>query len=364
MRCFTGVGNFLKDSNALSTAVNGLFDPCLIIFTAPFEFFKDTACKLSEMFPNAKVIGGVAETVVNDLDTEGNVSVLAFFSSDSIVSVGVIPEIDKYPVRMVKELEESADTVNAGDSDTVCFEMCTGSEECLMTTMNSVFESRGIATFGATACAPGYAKKMVSYNEQVYDNACVYAVIKNRRGKVKIYRENIYEVESDFAHVVTKANREKRIIEELDDRPACEVYAEETGFDLKNRTGATIMKPMGRAIGKEVYIFAIKKVDENGSIHTHRAVNENDEVYILGLCDYDRKTQQTVDGIKNQFGKASLVIAANCVHRHRMFVRERFANEYYGRISKVCDSQFCIVSGGEQYMNQHVNQTMVCAVFE
>ena len=50
MRCFTGVGNFLKDSNALSTAVNGLFDPCLIIFTAPFEFFKDTACKLSVLF--------------------------------------------------------------------------------------------------------------------------------------------------------------------------------------------------------------------------------------------------------------------------------------------------------------------------
>lgn len=364
MRSFTGVGNFLKDSDALATAVNGLFDPCLIVFTAPFEFFKDTAGKLSEMFPNAEVIGGVAETVVNGLDTEGNVSVLAFFSSDSVVSVGVIPEIDMYPVRMVRELEESADMVNAGDGDTVCFEMCTGSEECLMTTMNSVFESRGIATFGATASAPGYAKKMVSYNERVYDNACVYAVIKNRRGKVKIYRENIYEVESGVAHVVTKADRENRIIFELDGRPACEVYAEETGMDLKNRAGATIHKPMGRAIGNDVYIFAIKKIAENGALYTHRAVTENDEVYILGLCDYDERTQETIDDIENVFGRASLIIAANCVHRHRMFVREGFAKEYYRRIADVSDSQFCIISGGEQYMNQHVNQTMVCAVFE
>lgn len=364
MKSFTGVGDFLKDADAIAAAVEGLIDPALIIFTAPFEFFRDTAYKIAKKFPDAEIIGGVAETVVDGLETEGRLSILALFDSDSRISTGYIIDINKYPVRMVRELERCADSVGAGEEDTVCFEMCTGNEEVLMTTLNSVFESRGIATFGAASSTPRTTQKMVSYNGQVYDNACVYAVIKNKCGKVKVYRENIYEVGEASPHIVTKADREKRVIEELDGRPACEVYAEETGIDVKIHTGATIYRPMGRAIGKAVYIFAIKGVDENGSIYTHRFVNESDEVYILRLCDYDKKTGETIADIHSRFGKASLVIAANCANRHKMFIQEGFAGEYYNRIDSVSEEKFCVVSGGEQYMNQPVNQTMVCAVFE
>lgn len=364
MQSFIGVGSFFKDRDPLSAAIEGLFDPSLIIFTAPFEFFKDTACKLSGKFPNARVIGGVADTVVNSIETDGNISVLALFDCDSDISTGYITEIDKYPVRMVRELERSADEVNAGEEDTVCFELCTGSEECLMTTLNSVFESRGIATFGATVYTEGHTHRMVSYNDQVYENACVYAVVRNRRGRVRVYRENIYEVGAAEAHVVTKADRENRIIREIDGKPAFDVYTREPGIEINDCEKTVIYNPMGRAIGRDVYIFAINGVDSDGAIHTQRVVNESDEVYILKLCDYDKKTRETFDEIKSRFGRGSLMIAANCVHRHRMFEKEGFAEEYYRRAAEAGGSIFCVISGGEQFKNQHVNQTMVCAVFE
>lgn len=364
MQSFIGVGSFFRDRDPLAVATEGLSDPALVIFTAPFEFFKDTACKLSGKFPDAEVIGGVADTVTGGADMEGNISILALFDSDSDISTGYITEIDKYPVRMVKELERSADEVNAGEEDTVCFELCTGSEECLMTTLNSVFESRGIVTFGATVYTEGHTHRMVSYNDCVYDNACVYAVIRNKRGKVKVYRENIYEIDDSAAHVVTKADRENRIIRQLDGLPAFDVYAKTLGAKIDDCTKSGIYIPMGRAIGREVYIFTINSVDADGSIHTQRVVNESDEVYMLRLGDCDKKTAETFDEIKRCFGRGSLMIAANCVHRHRMFEQEGFAEEYYRRASEAGGRIFCVISGGEQFKNQHINQTMVCAVFE
>lgn len=63
------------------------------------------------------------------------------------------------------------------------------------------------------------------------------------------------------------------------------------------------------------------------------------------------------------FSKISLVFSIDCIYRYLLYNNKNFYNSYIENMSKF-GSHFGVIGGGEQCNNQHVNQTMVCAVFE
>ena len=68
---------------------------------------------------------------------------------------------------------------------------------------------------------------VVAYNGELYEDACVYALIKNTTGKIRVYKENIYEKTSAQSHFATKVDVSRKALIELDGRPAADVYSAE-----------------------------------------------------------------------------------------------------------------------------------------
>ena len=210
---------------------------------------------------------------------------------------------------------------------------------------------------------PDGKEALVAYNGRVYTDACVYAIIRNLSGKVRVYKENIYQKRSEISHFATKVNVDKRSLIELDGKSAAEVYSQELGVPVNKIVDNVFQNPMGRVVGDQVFISSMKELTGRGEITNYKRINKNDCIYFLELGDYKATESETRERIKNDARSISLVISVDCVYRYFLYQNEKFFSTYIADMAKL-GPHFGAVGGGEQFNNQHVNQTMVCAVFE
>lgn len=363
MKSFVGTGKGNPQS-AVSAATQGLTDPSLILFMAPYEQAADVASILQKQYPAALSIGTIGTSLVNGSVSDSQVVVTAFFQ-DAAVSAGVIEHISQCPIAAVSELEENIRKVSPGRDNTVCIEYCTGSEEMLVTTFQSVLENKGICLAGGTVFGVPEGKPgIVAYNGRIYEDACVYAMIRNTTGKVKVYKENIYQKRAGgVAHFATKVDVSTKMLMELDGRPAAEVYSREIGIAQDKIVDNVLVNPMGRVVGEQVFIASMMSLEKNGAIRNYKRINKNDCLYFLELGDYEESEKQLRNRIKSEMKSISLVLSIDCIYRYLLYGQK----DYFGTYAKgmaALGKHAGIVGGGEQFNNQHVNQTMVCAVFE
>ena len=189
-------------------------------------------------------------------------------------------------------------------------------------------------------------------------------VIKNQTGKAYVIKENIYGPAGGPAHIATKVNTKKKELLELDCRSAADVYSAETGVSQNDIVGNVLQAPLGRVLDDEIYISSMNGVTPQGSITNYKQINENDTIYVLKLLDYRQINQKTKQEIQNMVRqKPSLIFSVNCIYRYVLFQQERYLDEFLKLMSSAAPF-VGYIGGGEQYNRQHVNQTMVCAVFE
>lgn len=362
MKTFVGNGKG-SGITALEEATRGLTNPSGIIFSAPYARIQETASYLAEKYKGIPAIGAIGTKIVNqDTGTE-NIVVTGFFE-DAKISGGVIENLDRCPVETVSDLERTVSLVSPGKEDTVCLEFCTNDEEKLVTTMNAVFGKKGISLVGGTVYEDGEGKKsVVAYNGQIYENACVYLLIKNTTGKVKVYKENIYKKKNDISHFATKVDVKNKGLTELDGKSAASVYSQELGVRKEKIVDNVFQNPIGRVVGDQVFVSSMKEVGKNGEIYNYKRINKNDCIYFLELGDYKKIGKETREMISSSLRHVSLVFSINCFYRYVLFQNEHYTQEYARGMASI-GTHFGVVCGGEQFNNQHVNQTMLCAVFE
>lgn len=362
MKTFIGVGQG-NAKDAVKKATQGLNSPKAILFMAPYNIAKEVAELLWEAYPDVPAIGTIGTKLVNGQVGDDNLSVLGFFD-DTRVSCGIIKDISKCPVAYAKEIQKKMSEISANKEDTVCIEYCTGSEEKLVTTFTSCLGQKGISLVGGTAFGyPDGKQPIVAYNGKIYEDACVYALVKNLTGKVRVYKENIYKKNSNQPHFATKVDIPTKALIELDGRPAADVYCKELGITRDKIVDNVLENPMGRTVGEQVFISSIMSVESNGTLLNFKRINKNDCIYILSLGDYKEIERKTREKIKNEMNKISLVLSVDCGHRRLLYIRDNYLTTYAKDMASL-GPHMGVVGGGEQYNNQHVNQTMVCAVFE
>lgn len=362
MKTFIGNGKGSTKA-AVEEAVKGLSSPSMILFMTPYTGVEEAAKLLWEKFPGVPSIGTIGTKLANGTVGDDNIVVLGLFQ-DAKVSCGVIPNLSDCPLAYIKEVEQKINEVSPGKEDTVCVEYCTGYEERLVTTLHSCFGKKGIGLMGGTTFGvPEGKEALVAYNGKVYPDSCVYALIKNTTGKAKVFKENIYKKKNDISHIATKVNVENRALIELDGRPATAVYSQEVGVPTDKIVDNVIVNPMGRAVGDQVFISAMKALNGKGEIENFKRINKNDCIYFLELADYKEIEEKTRSDIRSQMKKISLVISVDCAHRYALYSGDGYLSRYATDMAGL-GPQVGIVGGGEQFNNQHVNQTMVCAVFE
>lgn len=362
MKTYVGNGQGAA-GNALETATKGLTAPSMILFIAPFEKLQETAVYLKKKYPDADTIGTIGCKMANGAAGEDNIVVVGFFS-DTKCKCGVLEHLSTCPVASIADIQAAVAQVSPGKEDTVCLEFCTNDEEKLVTTMNAGFGKREIPLIGGTAFGtPDGAAAAVAYNGQIYEDACVYAIIKNLSGRIKVFKENIYRKRNTISHIATKVDVKRKALIELDDKPAASVYSQELGIPKEKIIDNVFQNPIGRAVGDKVFISSMKELGKNGEIINFKRINKNDCIYFLELDDYKRVGRETREAIRSQLGKISFVFTVNCAYRHALFEKEGYTRQYIQDMEAL-GVHVGVVAGGEQFRNQHANQTMLCAVFE
>lgn len=362
MRGFVGISHAQDTEEAIREATAGLKNADLIILIAPFDKAEQAAGLLSQKYPYVPMIGTCGCSVGNTSIEDGQIVVVGL--AGVTVCHGLIKDIAKAPVTYIRQFEENAKEIESGSSNTICMEFITGGEEKVLSTIGTVLNRYQIPLAGGSSYGALLGEKpVVIYNGQIYHQSCVYAFIKNNAGKIKLFRENIYETSGKRPHYATLVDSNTRSLFQLDGLPAHEVYTEETGCSREDIISNMIVAPLGRALGDDIYITSVQSLDLNGVMFNGRALYENDSIYIMQLGDFRQIHEQILEKMQNETNRISFIFSFDSISRLQLFAKEEYLEEYTASLSAL-GNHAALIGTGQQYNNQQMNQTLVSIVFE
>jgi hypothetical protein len=238
----------------------------------------------------------------------------------------------------------------------------TGCEERVLSTVHDSLLEAGVPLIGASAYGVLLGEKhCVILDGKVHTRSCAYAFIKNKGGKIHLYKENIYKRQSRRAHFANLVEPGTKTLFQLDGVPALELYQEETGVQLEDILSAMPRHPLGRALGDDTCIIQTMSVDRNGVMFNGKAIYENDSIYIMDVDDYRQIHEELLASI--QASPVSFLLGFDSANRVRLFAEEDALTDYVASFRTVAPAAI-FVGDGQQFNNQHMNQTLVLAAFE
>ena len=346
------------------------------LYFPPQGELQRTAEAMQRAFPESLTLGVATVHLIDGGVFESNRTLLFLFDKndeDIRADAMLLENISKAPVSYVLGVQRRVEALGPAENDNmVCLEFCTNSEEMLVTTLTAMLAPLQVPLFGGSAFhtdilvkPPADVHFMVAWQGRLYEDACIALFLKNMRGCIKLYREIFYEVRKETPmHLATKVDTERRKLLELDDRPAAEVYSEETGIDLEAILSHVLDRPIGRMLGNEVFVISMRNVAHDGSLDTIKSVNLNDAIYIMQLGDYEQRWRETCARICREVPERQLVFSVECYHRYMFYETHGLMATLPRQRAETLGRIYGVVSGGEQIRGQNANQTGLFLVFE
>ena len=343
-----------SNTGNLSEATRGIHNPDLLIMMSNAKQFDKHVEELGKLFPGVPSIGCIGMSYEKGVCTEG-VGVTAF--TGVTVATGALTSVSTMPAKDIKEYEEKMRSVKPGSKNTVCIDLCTGNDAAVLSTVGTVLAKSGVQLVGGT----GDGGKVCA-NGQIYDDADVYAFVKNNGGKVKVYKENVYRPMDEFRFIASNTDRSKYYVGKLNGKSAKKVYMDSLGIPESAISEQTFKNPLGKMIGNDMCIISLKEVSGEG-LCCFRQVNDSDVLTLLEMRDIKEIVQDTIDKIRSDFSRVSGVYSINCVFRYLVFENNHMTDDYLKQMGSL-GSHCGLVGFGEHNNDQFVNQTMTCVVFE
>lgn len=339
----------------LREAVQGLNNPQLIMLMSNSSQFEKHVRELEELYPQVPSIGCIGMCYDTKV-TENGVGIVAFLGGVK-AAANVLEQVSVMPIKYIRRLEDDLQAVGASKEDTICIDFCAGNDACVLTTIYTALRRREISLVGGT----GDAGK-VSANGKIYQDSVAYALVKNQGGRVKAYKENIYQKMGNYQFIASNTDKARYIMGALNGKPAKQVYQDILHVTEKQILTQTFKNPFGKINGNETCIISIKDVQGN-ALACFRQVNDSDVLVLLELADYKKVVQGTIQKIRKDFPRRSAVFSVNCLFRYKLFSENGYMQEYLKEMSAL-GPHAGLVGYGEHYNNQFVNQSMTCVVFE
>ena len=241
MRQFFG----MSQGGNLEEAAIGLSNPEFIMLISNNRQFEQHVAELEKLFPKVPSIGCIGMGYDTRIVEDG-VSIIAYTEGTEVVA-NVLEQVSATPVKYIHRIEQDLMKIDASSDNTVCIDFCSSNDACVLTTAYSLLGKRNIQLVGGT----GDAGK-VSANGKVYEDAAAYAFVKNKGGRVKTYKENIYKPLDGQYLIASETDRSNYLLGALNGKPAKQVYQEILHIDEKDITDQTFINPFGKLNGKEL----------------------------------------------------------------------------------------------------------------
>ena len=353
------------DVNSIVDMAAAKFKNCtFIVYCADDKRFGEISKKLHEKRPDVQMMGTTGFMFNEKGSFADGISAIGFQDSEVEVHTGVLQQVDTCPMKYLQGLDKAAKKIKQNYKNNICFEVSTGHEETVVSTMKICLEEAGIRLIGGTAgnTEPNQPKH-VAYNGEVLTDATVYAVIGSKIGTIDIFKENLYHA-SKITHSVTKVSEDKRTIYEIDGRKAMDVYEEELGYTSANVGDGVFKNPLCRIVGADSYITAIFSFNPDRSISTYKNILENDVISFSHIDDeYQRFIENNIRSLTDS-RKVAGIMSVNCILRYLFFENNHYTSTYADMMNSMASNcHWGVVGDGEQYIEQHINQSMVCVIF-
>ncbi|MCI8971328.1 MAG: hypothetical protein HFF99_07660, partial [Oscillibacter sp.] len=252
----------------LDEALNGLRSPEFIMLLSNNDQFEAHVKALEQRFPGVPSIGCIGMCYQIGV-VENGVGVIAF--TDGVTAAAdVLEDVSTMPVKYIQRMERDMQAVGGSGGDTLCIDFCAGNDACVLTTMHTVLHRRGVPLVGGTG-----AEGRVSANGRVYSDAVAYGLVRNRGGRVKTYKENIYHQLGDYRFIASDTDRANYILGSLNGKPAKQVYKGILHVTDEEILTRTFQNPFGKINGDDTCIISIKEVNGN-ALACFRQVNDSD----------------------------------------------------------------------------------------
>lgn len=160
---------------------------------------------------------------------------------------------------------------------------------------------------------------------------------------------------------VTKADPERRLVLELDGRPAAEVWAEWAGKPAAELGfGDLVARPLGLVIDGQSFLRSPVRVDGEGMFMAC-AVLEGTELYVMRHVELVEDTRAKLGKLTAELGgPPDGAILFNCAYRMIEAQVTGSEQRYHASLSSVPHAGFH--SNGESYLG-HMNQTLTGLAF-
>jgi len=218
-----------------------------------------------------------------------------------------------------------------------------------------------IPLFGGSAGDDQKFKKTQVYsNGQFHSNSAILVIV-NTSLPFKLFKTQHF-VPTNERLVVTEANPDQRIVNELNGFPATKEYARLIGVESAELNPLHFAdSPVVVMIDGTDYVRSIQKTNTDGSLKFYCAVENGIVLRVAHGVNLIKNLEQALAKIKKEIGPMQLVLCCDCILRNLEISR----NNTKKQVEKIfLDNNtigFC--SYGEQFRGVHVNQTLTgCAI--
>ena len=370
MAFYVGYSELKNVDEALIEATKGFEDNSFILYFSPLSKIQEVSEKIHNLFPNSITVGTSSHYSYSKSGLKRGY-IACFGLKDVLeISCDIILEIDRYPLKYADRVENAIKKLSSPEN-TICLELSTAfsmSEEFVLTTLNSVCEKYNIPVAGGNAgmspeeLKSGVRKTYVGLNGKCYENACVFAMLKNPSSPIKLYDEHFYKP-TGIELSITSVNIKNKTILEINHQPAAKELAKILKCSVEELPKKMTYYQFGKYIDGKLMISSFGRMFEDNSLEFNAHLFNQTKVMLLEPGNLEEVFENTFNKIKSENPCAKIGFIIHCQGRSMFMDENGKLEEYAKKIGKLFPFFCGFSSMGEQFKSLHLNHTMVMVVF-
>ncbi|ATP39274.1 hypothetical protein CSE16_04035 [Solibacillus sp. R5-41] len=347
-------------------------EPGLVLFFASTVYSFEKLTELfKEKYPQAQIVGVTTTGEIGPQGySESSLSAQSFSKSFGKAKAVLMKDIVKYPIFDRENIVQAAKSIGIQVTSKMIEKEGLGlvfpvglkaGEEKMLSVVNSIFQYDGFPIFGGTAGDDAkFVMTKVSVNGEITTTGGA-AIFLKPVVEFYIHKENIFKSTGKQVKI-TKADPEKRIVYEMNHRPAAEVYAKLINVP-KNELGKHFaLHPLGRKFNHDFLIASPFEAKSSGEVEFYCQVYEGAIVDILEPKNPVLEMEKTIADFTNRFTELHGVLGSNCILRKLQFQNEQLFSKLNTQLS-VLPNLCGFSSYGEQLNKSQLNQTLLLIGF-
>lgn len=338
---------------------------CVVFFCSIDYRLDRLAGALAEAFGDLLLCGctSAGEITSRGYDS-GTIVAIGFDRRFFSVGARLIERLDGFSLADAQQLTDSllgecrAASVERVDADnTFVLTLLDGlsvNEELVLATLNSALGS--ITSLGGSAGDDYRLSGTYVYSDGAFHSNAAMVLMINSSLDFEVFSFHHLRP-ATVKLVVTAADAERRVVQELNAEPAAEAYARLVGVPVAELDDVVFARyPLAVRINNDYYARSIQRVNDDLSLSFYCAVENGIVLTAMHTGSILDELDQTLSDIEARLGPAWVTLGCDCCLRRQEIEADGTVDQASALLRR--HSVVGFNTYGEQFNGMHINQTM------